>query len=265
MKTKFYTLILLLWAIGIMSSSCVSSKKFETSESMVGKLLKENASIQDQLNSCNTSMDIVSSEKQNLQVQYDSIQSDMNIFIKASNLTIDDQAKRIRGLNHLVFAQKNALSDLRSALDKALVGYKANELNVYTKNGKVYVSLEEDLLFKSGSDEINPKGKQALKSLVDILNSWKDITVTIEGHTDSIPISTATYKDNWDLSTARATSIVRIISTDYGFDPSRITASGKGMHHPVRENDTDEGRAANRRTEIILTPDLEDLFRVLYR
>ena len=136
---------------------------------------------------------------------------------------------------------------------------------MYTKDGNVYVSLEEKLLFKSGSDVVDPKGKEALKTLANVLNSTADVTVMIEGHTDNAPIKTKKFSDNWDLSTARATSILRILTDEYGFDPTRITASGKGQYLPVKSNDTAEGRASNRRTEIILTPDLKELFRLLYQ
>jgi chemotaxis protein MotB len=143
--------------------------------------------------------------------------------------------------------------------------YKSDELYVYTKDGNVYVSLEEKLLFKSGSDVVDPKGKEALKSLAIVLNNTNDITVVIEGHTDNIPIKTNLFKDNWDLSTARATSIVRILTIDNGFDPSRITASGRGQFHPVKTNETDDGRSGNRRTDIILSPDLKEIFKILYQ
>jgi len=145
-----------------------------------------------------------------------------------------------------------------------LLNYKTDELYVYIKDGKVYVSLEEKLLFKSGSDVVDPKGKEALKSLAAILNGTNDITVMIEGHTDNVPIRTNLFKDNWDLSTARAISIVRILTNDYNFDPHRITASGRGQFSPVKTNDTDEGRAGNRRTEVILSPNLDEIYRLLY-
>ena len=112
---------------------------------------------------------------------------------------------------------------------------------------------------------VDPKGKEALKTLAQVLNSTQDITVMIEGHTDNVPIKTKLFKDNWDLSTARATSILRILTTDYGFDSNRITASGRGQFHPVKTNETAEGRASNRRTEIILSPDLNELYKLLYQ
>jgi len=104
------------------------------------------------------------------------------------------------------------------------MNYKTDELSVYIKDGNVYVSLEEKLLFKSGSDVVNPQGKEALKTLANVLKNTKDITVMIEGYTDDVPIKTKQFADNWDLSTARATSVVRILTTDYGFDPNRINS-----------------------------------------
>jgi len=144
-----------------------------------------------------------------------------------------------------------------------LMNYKTDELSVYTKDGNVYVSLAEKLLFKSGSDVVDPKGKEALKTLAQVLNTTKDITVMIEGHTDNVPIKTSKFKDNWDLSTARATSIVRILTKDDGFDSNRITASGRSQFHPIQANETAEGRAGNRRTEVILSPDLKELYKLL--
>jgi chemotaxis protein MotB len=154
------------------------------------------------------------------------------------------------------------MDKLKNSMADALMKYKSDELTVHIKNGNVYVSLEEKLLFKSGSDVVDPKGKEALKTLAKVLNNTKDISVNIEGHTDNVPIKTKVFKDNWDLSTLRATSIVRIL-TDNGFDPKRITASGRGKFHPVKTNDTATGRAGNRRTEVILSPDLKELYKLL--
>jgi len=265
MNSKLYTLILYILVAGIVFTSCVSSKKYAASQAKVNKLQKDSANTLEQLNYCYTNIGNISSEKLNLQTKYDSIQNEMIMFIKSSNLTINDQAMRIKGLNSLVFAQKEMLSKLINSLDDALTHYDAADLSVYTKDGQVYVSLEEKLLFKPGSDVVDVKGKEALKILAGVLNTSNDINVMIEGHTDDIAISTYKYKDNWDLSTARATSIVRILTNEFGFDPSRITASGRGKFQPIKINDTLEGRAANRRTEIILTPNLEDLFRVIYQ
>ena len=189
--------------------------------------------------------------------------NDLKSLSTESKMTIADQARRLKSLQDMIQAQKNVMSKLKNSIAAALMNYKTDELSVYTKDGNVYVSLAEKLLFKSGSDVVDPKGKEALKSLAQVLNSTKEITVMIEGHTDNVPIKTNIFKDNWDLSTARATSIVRILTKDNGFDPSRITASGKSQFHPVKENDTVEGRAGNRRTEVILSPDLKELYKLL--
>jgi len=157
------------------------------------------------------------------------------------------------------------MTNLQNAIADALMNYNTDDLSVYIKDGNLYVSLAEKLLFTSGSDVVNPKGKEALKSLANVLNKTTDITVMIEGHTDNVPIKTKQFEDNWDLSTARATSVVRILTTDYGFDPARIIASGRGKFYPVKTNETDEGRAGNRRTEVILSPDLKELYMLMYQ
>jgi chemotaxis protein MotB len=125
------------------------------------------------------------------------------------------------------------------------------------------VSLQEKLLFKSGSDVVDPKGQEALGTLAKVLNSTSNINIMIEGHTDSIPINKVKFQDNWALSTARATSIVRILTKDYMVDPTTITAAGRSKFYPIKSNQTEEGRSANRRTEIILSPNLTELFKLL--
>jgi len=173
-----------------------------------------------------------------------------------------EERRRLQQLQALMDQQKKATQEIRKKMSDALVGFNSNELTVAIKNGKVYVSLSENLLFPSGSAVVNPKGKEALSKLADVLNVNPDITVNIEGHTDSIPIR-GRYKDNWDLSTARATSIVRILTIDYKVDPIRVIASGHSQYDPVQTNSTPEGRAFNRRTEIILSPKLDELFKLL--
>ena len=152
---------------------------------------------------------------------------------------------------------------LNSILRNALLGFKSDELSVEIKNGKVYVSLSEKLLFKSGSAAVEEKGIEAIKVLADVLNKNPDIDILVEGHTDNLPIKTPIYKDNWDLSAARAISIVRILTNEYKITPTRLTASGRGEFSPKATNSTSEGRAANRRTEIILSPKLDEIMKLL--
>jgi chemotaxis protein MotB len=173
-----------------------------------------------------------------------------------------NQQKRLEQLQALMDQQKMAIEEIRKKMADALTGFKSNELTVATKNGKVYVSLQENLLFPSGSAVVNPKGKEALAKLAEVLNLNPDITVDIEGHTDSIPIR-GKYQDNWDLSLARAASIVRILTIDYKVTPERVIASGHSQYEPVQSNGTADGRALNRRTDIILSPKLDELFKLL--
>lgn len=265
MKKAFHFLVFLSLILSLAFTSCVSSKKFMASEAKVDKFQKDNASILSQLNDCNAQVKNLNEQKISLQNENALIQNDLKALSTASKMTIADLAKRLKTLQGIIQSQKDIMTNLQNSIANALMNYKADELSVYIKDGKVYVSLEEKLLFKSGSDVVDPKGKEALKSLADVINSTKDITVMIEGHTDNVPIKTKQFRDNWDLSTARATSIVRILTNDFGFDPNRITASGKGIFHPVKTNDTAEGRAANRRTEVILSPDLKELYEILYQ
>ncbi|HUP11531.1 MAG TPA: OmpA family protein, partial [Niastella sp.] len=172
------------------------------------------------------------------------------------------QRKKLEQLQALMDQQKAAIEEIRKKMANALIGFKSNELTVSTKNGKVYVSLQENLLFPSGSAVVNPKGKEALNKLAEVLNVNTDITVDIEGHTDSIPIR-GKYQDNWDLSLARAASIVRILTIDYKVTPERVVASGHSQFEPIQTNSTAEGRAQNRRTDIILSPKLDELFKLL--
>jgi len=174
-----------------------------------------------------------------------------------------DREASLNEMKKVVARQDSITKRLNQILHDALLGFKSDELSVEVKNGKVYVSMTDKLLFSSGSATVQDKGVEALKVLADVMNKNKDIDILIEGHTDNIPIKTALYKDNWDLSVARATSIVRILTDDYHVDATRLTASGKGEYSPKASNNTPEGRAKNRRTEIILSPKLDEIMTLL--
>lgn len=267
---RYFTFLALI--AGMLFTSCVSKKKFTASETRANKLQNENADNLSQLNDCNNQVTKMNEAKALLQKQndaalkeYATAQSDLLVIATQSKMTIADQAKRLKSLQDIIKAQADKTNELKNSISKAMMNYKTDELNVYQKDGKVYVSLAEKLLFKSGSDVVDPKGKAALKTLADVLNSSKDFTVDIEGHTDNVPVKTKVFEDNWDLSTARASSIVRVLTKDNGFDSSRITASGKSEFHPVGVNTSAEGRADNRRTEIVLSPDLQEIYKLLYQ
>jgi chemotaxis protein MotB len=262
---NLFTFVSIVILISLLSASCVSSKKFAASEARVDELLKDSIDTHRQLSASNVQRGNLNVAKKALQKENEMTQNDLDALTTRSNMTIAEQKKQLQAFHDIVQSQNEVLEKLKNSIAEALMNYKTDELSVYMKNGKVYVSLAEKLLFRSGSDVVDPKGIEALTTLANVLTTTKDITVTIEGHTDNVPIKTKQFEDNWDLSTARATSIVRILTIDNRFDPSRITASGRSQFHPLTPNATVEGRAGNRRTEVILSPDLNEIYTLLYQ
>ncbi len=183
--------------------------------------------------------------------------------LKEKERILAEREKTLNELRQVIARQDSITNRLNNILRDALLGFKSDELSVEIKNGKVYVSMSDKLLFKSGSAAVETKGKEAIKLLAGVLDKNLDIDILIEGHTDNIPIKTAIYRDNWDLSVGRATSIVRILTDEYKILPTRLTASGKGEFWPRATNETPEGRASNRRTEIILSPKLDEIMQLL--
>jgi chemotaxis protein MotB len=228
--------------------------------------LKSNiSSLNDQIASLQKNIDelnakITALENQNSQLGQQT--SEQQNKLTQSQMDLQKQQQRLEQLQNLLNQQKAASEELKNKMSEALKGFNSNELSVYQKDGKVYVSLSEQLLFPSGSAVVNPKGVDALSKLAAVLNLNPDVSVNIEGHTDSIPIR-GRYQDNWDLSTARANSIVRILVNNYKVDPTRVIASGHSYYEPVASNSTPEGRAKNRRTDIILSPKLDEMYKLL--
>lgn len=177
---------------------------------------------------------------------------------------IGQRDKRLLELERALSRKDEAVMALKSKVMKALTGFDNKGLSISNRNGKVYVSMDEKLLFKSGSYTVDVRGAQALNQLAEVLSQNKDINIVIEGHTDNVPYKgSGALKDNWDLSVKRATSIVRILSLNKGIDPQRMTVAGRSKYLPIGTNATAEGRSKNRRTEIILTPKLDELFKIL--
>jgi chemotaxis protein MotB len=175
-----------------------------------------------------------------------------------------EREKKVKELEQILANKDKAVKDLKDRISNALLNFKENDLTVKVKNGKVYVSLAEQLLFGSGSIEVDKKGVTALQQLAKAIKDQRDIQIVIEGHTDNVPISKkSTYmQDNWDLSVMRATSITKIL-TGAGVTPRQITAAGKGEFSPLAANDNAQNKQKNRRTEIIITPNLDELFKLL--
>lgn len=171
---------------------------------------------------------------------------------------------RVNELESILSRQEAVVQELRRTVSSALLGFENNGLTVETRNGKVYVSLEESLLFASGSTTVDSKGESALKELSRVLERNPDISVMIEGHTDDVPLRPgASIRDNWDLSVLRATAIVRILLKHGSIAPERFIVAGRGEYLPIDPAKTAEARRKNRRTEIILTPKLDALFQII--
>jgi chemotaxis protein MotB len=172
--------------------------------------------------------------------------------------------KKVKELEQVLASKEKAVQDLKNRITNALLNFKDGDITVKVKNGKVYVSLAEQLLFGSGSIDVDSKGISALQQLAKAIKDQKDINIIVEGHTDNVPISRKSQymQDNWDLSVMRATSITKIL-TKAGVSSKQITPSGRGEYSPLASNDTPQNKQKNRRTEIIITPNLDELFKIL--
>ena len=184
--------------------------------------------------------------------------------LKLAQEELDARSARVTELETIINKKDSIVTALKYSISKALIGLEGEGLTVVQKNGKVYISLEEDLLFASGKYEVNSGGVSALSKLATALASQKDLEILVEGHTDSIPLSgRGLVKDNWDLSVMRATNVVKVLLKNPSLDPLQLTAAGRAEFVPIATNKTKEGRSANRRIEMILSPNLDDLFELL--
>ena len=177
---------------------------------------------------------------------------------------LEKREQRVRELESLIAQKDSAANALKEKVSKALLGFKDKGLSISQKNGKIYVSLEAELLFAKGSTAIDQKGKEAIVALGKVLESQTDISVLVEGHTDIDKIIPGSnLKDNWDLSVLRSTAVVRLLSENKNIDSKRLTAAGRGEFVPVDLDKTEAAKSKNRRIEVILTPNLDELFQLL--
>lgn len=271
-KITLFTLLTLLFC-----TSCVTKKKFMLAE-MAATVSKD--SLQGLLTDCRHTNAQMSAQIKNLLRdttkmgnsirQYQSMlnmnmteQEKLNALLNQKKNELNERERTINELQQMINAQNEKVQKLLSSVKDALLGFSSDELTVREKDGKVYVAMSDKLLFQSGSARLDKRGEEALGKLAEVLNKQTDIDVFIEGHTDNKPINTVQFKDNWDLSVIRATSVVRILIKNYGVNPLQIQPSGRGEYMPVDDNETAEGRSKNRRTEIIMAPKLDKLFKML--
>lgn len=264
----------------LVCSSCVTKKKYLLAENGRLEAIARGDDLQNQLTGCRDDNDKLNTRLSGLERDtvrlgqnirnYENMlnanmseQEKLNALLSQKMTELDNRERTINELQDMINAQNAKVQKLLSSVKEALLGFSSDELTVREKDGKVYVAMSDKLLFESGSANVDKRGKEALAKLAEVLNKQTDIDVYIEGHTDSKPISTARFKDNWDLSVIRATSVVRILTKDYGVNPLQIQPSGRGEFMPVDNNETPEGRSKNRRTEIIMAPKLDKLFQML--
>jgi len=247
MKKIKISIAILLTAFSL--SSCVSSKKYKEATA-------SRQSTEQRLNNLQAEYDKLKNENQSLQASLSNSKNDL----QNKDASLADEQKKLQDLRALVDAQRNAIHNLKQEVCSALKCFSPDELSIEIRDGKLYVSLSDKLLFPSGSDAVNARGKEAISMLAQVLKN-SDLEIMIEGHTDTVPINTARNKDNWDLSAHRATNVTRIM-VDNGIAPQRLLATGRSEYHPLAENSTAEGRQTNRRTEIVLAPKLDKLWKL---
>ncbi len=177
---------------------------------------------------------------------------------------LENRSKRVAELENVIATKDAAMTKLKDAISKALTNFEGKGLTVEQRNGKVYISMENKLLFNSGSWSVGSEGRTAVQQLGSVLAENPDIAILIEGHTDNVPYKgNAQLSGNWDLSTKRATAIVNILRENASINPENLTAAGRGEYAPIASNDTAEGKAKNRRIEVILTPKLDEISKLL--
>ena len=277
---KMKGIIALLTACMLLSSCMVSRKKFEACEAgrwaaiysrdsladlldgsrlVASSLMKDTALLKSSLK--NYQALLASNQKENQNLNSSLAAKQKELLQKQQELA--EREKTIAQLQEMINAQNEKVKNLLQNVKDALLGFSSDELTVREEGGKVYVAMSDKLLFESGKAIVNEQGKRALGKLAEVLNKQTEIDIYIEGHTDNVPIKTAVFQDNWDLSVIRATSVVRILTETYGVNPMQIQPCGRGEFKPVADNESADGRARNRRTEIIMAPRLDKLFEML--
>jgi chemotaxis protein MotB len=255
----------------VMLSSClVTKKKYEA-------IVIDRLKLEEKYDSLSNKYTLLNARFDSLSAKYKDLEKKKKELLELNQSELEKLNAELQQKIDLLEASKALITELQAAIDKqkeaselllgkiktALTSFTNDELTVEMKEGKIYVSLSEKLLFKSGSAMVDKKGKAALAKVGEVLSKQTDIDIVIEGHTDNVPIKGDVFKDNWDLSVMRATAIVRILTVDYGVDPKQIIPSGRADNFPVAENTTTEGKAKNRRTEVILAPKISELMKII--
>lgn len=286
MKVHSYLIVLTLSSLMF---SCVSSKKYASLNSEYQKTLAsqkdcENSSndLKKEVASLNSSNDGLMKQNKMLSEQVDYLKlthnqvlntlQDMSVLsgkqaesMKESLKTISERDSYITNLQSAIMRKDSLNMILVTNLKSSLADINDQDVNIKVEKGVIYIDISDKMLFNSGQYTVTEKAQYVLDKIAKVLNAHPDIDLMVEGHTDSIPIHNAIIDDNWDLSVKRATSVVRILQQKYNIDPKRMSASGHGKYDPIASNDTPIGRALNRRTRIIILPELDQFFKLLIK
>jgi len=278
MKYSIWSLLVL--TVGIMFTSCVSKKQYQILETDYKKLQTDYRDSQLQLTESRTRAasleDLLSEARKNndeLRSAYVEMQNSLNKSLAQSSQGNVNIAKLVDEINasnrfiqHLVQA-KNRSDSLNivmiNNLTRSLTRDEMQDLDIQVLKGVVYISLDDKMLYRSGSYEISDKAGEILSKIAKIILDYKEYGVLVEGNTDTDPISRPNIRNNWDLSALRASSVVQVLQNNYGIDPKRLTAAGRGEYNPVASNSTAEGKSRNRRTQIIITPELDQFMDLI--
>lgn len=281
------TNFLILGFISIMLFSCVSKKKFNAEVVRYEQLTAQHTQLQNDLKACQDAGTESARKRAQLESELEALNKQL-AFMKENNTTVLNQLKDlsvlsatqaesvkkslenigakdvyIQGLQSEM-ARKDSLNmALVMNLKGALSDVNDQDVEIKVEKGVVFISISDKMLFKSGSYSVTDRAKTVLGKVAQVLNANPDIHFLVEGHTDNVPISTNLIQDNWDLSALRATAVTRILQNTYKIDPKRMTAGGKGEFSPVTDNDSPQGRATNRRTRIVIQPQLDQFFQLL--
>lgn len=283
MKTK----LILVALCAILFASCVSKKELVASQNAYNDLRQEYASLERTLNSANIDLaearatnrsleERLAEAKQNqadLQRAYATLQGTLDqslIQNQQGNINISKLVDEINASNRYIKQLVDAKSKsdslnmvLTNNLTRSLSRDELQEVDIKVLKGVVYISLADNMLYRSGSYEINDRADKTLSKIAKILKDYNDFEVLVEGNTDNVPISRTNIRNNWDLSALRASSVVQVLQTKYGVDPSRLSAAGRGEYNPIADNNTEVGKQRNRRTQIIITPKLDQFMDLI--
>ncbi len=277
---KFKHLFLGFALVGIMSTSCVPNKKYAELQTKYDELQTTYGSTREDLINCNANTRNLESQlqaakqgnlelKKGMQDLKNTLDKSMDANAQGSvNIAklVDEINASNQYIKQLVEAKSKSDSlniALTNRLTRSLTTDEMKEVDVKVLKGVVYISLADNMLFKSGSYEVNSRAMETLSKIAKILKDYKDFDVLVEGNTDNVPISKTNIRNNWDLSALRASSIVQVLQNNLGIDPKRMSAAGRGEFNPISDNDSELGKQRNRRTEIIITPKLDEFMDLI--